>query len=393
MKRRVNINLAVFALGFFAMLVWLASSVVSFKQVDKPYKLTADFDNAFGVLSNAEVAYIGVPIGHVSGVKRIVNGVEISMSIDRGRRIPSGSTANIGRKSAIGEQFVDFFPPTKPTPGLLKDGDHIPRDRTTVPLEFSEFLRSASAVLAALPPGAVGTVVHETAVGLEGTSDSLRSLAIQGDKLASVLAAKTAALDRISANGGRLTSTLAQHRASLGASLDNLAALNAALAGAKDDLSTILQKAAPLTRQLGDLVGNHKAELDCDLKALEVVIDHATTPKNISGLSALLTYAPPAFAAVWDARDIEADGVWIRVGAINSPVNNPPVQYNPPRALPPVVAAPGCVSLVPPSGVSYSTASSTAPAAPINANGAMAGLGLAIATAAFVVRSATKMVS
>ncbi|MEY2397779.1 MAG: phospholipid/cholesterol/gamma-HCH transport system substrate-binding protein [Actinomycetota bacterium] len=397
MKRRVNINIVFFAFGFVVMLFWLASSVVSFKQVDKPYSLTANFENAFGVLKNAEVSYIGVPFGHVSGVKRVPNGVRITMSIERGRKIPAGSTANIQRKSAIGEQYIDFFPPPRAQaqPGLLKDGDRIPRDRTTVPLEFSEFLRSASALLAAVPPGAVGTIVHEAATGLDGRVDSLRALAVEGDKLSSVLAAKTEALDRLATNGGKLTSALTDHRASLGASLDNLAALNSALAGSKDDLSTLLEKGAPLTAQLADLVGNHKADLDCDLKVLEVVIDHATTPKMIDGLRALLTYAPPAFGAVWDARDIEADGVWVRVGAINA-LNSPPVQFNPPRAelsnSTPIAPPPSCVSPLPPSGISYSTASASKPAAPINANSAAIGMGLALATAALVVRSATKAV-
>ena len=394
MNRRVNINLLVFGLGFVVMSLWLASNVVSFKQVDQPYKLTADFENAFGVLANAEVSYIGVPFGQVSGVKRITDGVRVTMSIERGRRIPAGSTANIARKSAIGEQYIDFFPPRgkEAEPGILRNGDHIPRARTTVPLEFSEFLRSASGVLAALPPGAVGTIVHETAVGLDGRADSLRALAVQGDKLASVLASKTEALDRLATNGGKLTTALADHRASLGASLDNLAALNSALANAKSDLSTILVKGSPLVRQLADLVATHKTNLDCNLKVLEVVIDHATTPRNVDGLRALLTYAPAAFGAIWDSRDIEAEGVWIRVGTIDSPIDNPPVQFNPPRPLPPVVAAPGCTSAVPPSGVSYSTASATSPAS-TDAKGLAAGLGLAMATAVFVVRSATKVVS
>ena len=96
---------------------------------------------------------------------------------------------------------------------------------------------------------------------------------------------------------------------------------------------------------------------------------------------------------MWDARDIEADGVWVRVGTVQSPLSNPPVQFNPPRALPPVLPAPGCVSGIPPSGVSYSTASPAGAAQPINAEGAAAGLGLAIGTAVLVLRSATKMVS
>ena len=81
--------------------------------------------------------------------------------------------------------------------GIFKDGDRIPESHTTVPLEFSELLRSASAVLSALPPGAVGTIVHESATALEGRTESLRQLATAGDKLTETLASRTAALDRI----------------------------------------------------------------------------------------------------------------------------------------------------------------------------------------------------
>lgn len=391
MRRRVNINLVVFLVMFCVMMVWLASNVVSFKQVEKPFKVTAEFENAFGVLPNAEVAYIGVPFGHVTRVERITNGVKVTMSIDRGRQIPRGSTANIGRKSAIGEQFIDFFPPKSgATAAILKDGDHIPRKDTTVPLEFSELLRSASALLGAVPSGAVGTIVHAAATGLDGRADSLRQLATAGEKLTEVLASRTEALDRISANGGRLTKALADHRASLGSSLDSLAALNDALATGKQDLGTILDKAAPLTKQLADLVGDHKAELDCDLKVLEVVIDHASTPINVDGLRALLTWAPAAFAGIWDSRDIEADGVWVRVGTIVNPTGNSPVQFVPPRALPPVVPAPACVSTIASSNLDYSTASASR-AAPFDASGLLFGFGLAALSTVVVVRSATKM--
>src|SRR5205085_4990427 len=194
---------AIFAVGFAVMMVWLASNVVSFKQVERPYKVTGDFENAFGVLPHAEVAYIGVPVGQVTKVDRVADKhvVRITMAIDRGRKIPRGSTANIQRKSAIGEQFIDFYPPKDEPGGYYKGGDRIPLRLTTVPLEFSEFLRSASAVLGSLDPDDVGTIVHETATGLQGREDSLRQLAVAGDKLTATIAGRTAALDRISANG------------------------------------------------------------------------------------------------------------------------------------------------------------------------------------------------
>lgn len=354
MKRRVRLNLLTFSLAFVWALLWLASSVVSFKQVDRPYKISADFDNAFGVLPNAEVSYIGVPFGKVTKVERITDGVRVNMAIKRGRQIPRGSTANIQRKSAIGEQFVDFYPPkTGGLGAIYKDGDHITRDLTTVPLEFSELLRSFSAVLAAVPPDAIGTIIHETATGLRGNEDALRALAVAGDKLTATIASRTEALDRISANGGKLTRVLAEHRGSIGEIVDNLAELNRTFAASKDSTAALLDRGSPLLAQLAELVGKHKAELDCDLKVLEVVIDTATTPQQVAGLRALLTWAPVAFAGVWDSRDLEAEGVWVRVGMITSPVDNPPVQFNPPRKLPPVIPAPACKSNIAPSSGDY----------------------------------------
>jgi phospholipid/cholesterol/gamma-HCH transport system substrate-binding protein len=261
-----------------------------------------------------------------------------------------------------------------------------------VPLEFSEFLRSASALLAALDPKDVGTIIHESAVGLAGREDSLRQLATAGDKLTATIASRTEALDRISANGGKLTHVMAEHRQSLGAVLDNLAQLNAALAASKGDIATLLDKGTPVIHQLADIVGNHKAELDCDLKVLEVVVDHTTTTQQLAGLRALLTWAPAAFAAIWDTRDVEPDGVWVRVSPINAPTNDPPKQYNPPRPLPPVVPSPACKSTVPPSGADYSPARGTTKA-PIDASSAGIGFGLAFFAAALVVRSATRMTS
>ena len=117
-------------------------------------------------------------------------------------------------------------------------------------------------------------------------------------------------------------------------------------------------------------------------------MDHATTPEMVGGLRALLTWTPAAMAGVWDARDTEADGVWVRVGFIANPVDNPPVQNVPARPLPDATPAPPCVSKVPPS-VDYVPAA--APEAPVDTGGLALGFGLAAITAAVVVRSATKM--
>src|SRR5437763_15139815 len=104
------------------------------------------------------------------------------MKIDNNKKVPSNSSANIFRKSALGEQYIEFDPP----PGYTSGGPYyatnttIPMSRTTVPLEFSELLKSASRLISAIPPQAVDNLLHEAAVGVNGRVDPLRALAAAG---------------------------------------------------------------------------------------------------------------------------------------------------------------------------------------------------------------------
>jgi phospholipid/cholesterol/gamma-HCH transport system substrate-binding protein len=393
-KRRVWLNLAVFALGFVIMVGWLTQRVVSFKGLDRPYRISAEFTNAFGVLPNAEVTYLGVTYGQVAKVSRIPGGVRVDMDIERGKRIPDGADASIFRKSAIGEQYVDFSPP----PGSTGEGDHwyakdtvVPMSKTHVPLEFSELLRSASALIGSIPPDAVAQLLDAAAQGLEGRTDSLRALAEGGDKFSAALAARTDALDRLASNNTRLTHEVAEHAGSLAESLTDLRNLADSLRNAKGDTAVLLDRGAQLLTQVADVVAHQKGNLDCDLKTLELVIDSATTPARVAGLRALLSVGPTAFARVWDARDIDTTGpypgLWVRVGFVGNPVYHRPLQYVPPKDVPAVKAVPACGSKFVPSGINYTAGpTGTLPAVPAAASDGLLVLVLGAATAAVVLR-------
>ena len=148
MSRRVFINLIFFNVVFGVMILWAVNNIVTLDRIERPYTITGDFIQAAGVKANAEVTYLGVHYGRVSGVERRPGGVSVTMKIDRDKDIPAGSIARVFRKSAIGEPYIDFIPPETYEDGddqRIEPGENIPKDRTTVPLEFSELLRSASA--------------------------------------------------------------------------------------------------------------------------------------------------------------------------------------------------------------------------------------------------------
>lgn len=398
MRRRVWINLTVFAIGFFVMVGWLTQQVVSVDRIERPYEVTAEFANAFGVLPNAEVTYLGVTYGRVSKVERVPGGVRLAMEIIRGRRIPEGSDASIFRKSAIGEQYVDFSPPpdASATSGpFYADGAHVPLSKTHVPLEFSELLRSASALVSAIPPDAVANLLEAASTGLQGRTDSLRALTEGGDKISGALATRTDALDRLAENGTRLTHVVAEHRGSLGQSLTDLRNVADSLRNARGDVRVLLDRGAQLLTDLAGVVANQKGNLDCDLKTLELVTDAATTPARLAGLRALARVGPTAFARVWDARDVDTTGphpgVWLRVGLVSNPLHNRSEQYAPMKDVPPVRTVPACASPLRPSGVDYivSTRAATDPETPAYVGVLVLLLGAALA-AGFVVREAAE---
>lgn len=345
MSRRVLLNLITFLVASALMVGWAVSNVVSVDQLEKPYPLSVELANSFGVGANAEVTYLGVSYGSVDGVDRVPGGVVLRLKIERGKDIPAGSTAHVLRKSVIGEPYIDFSPPPGYTgrSAAYQPGAVVPKERTTIPLEFSELLRSADALLASVPPEDVATLLQEGSIALQGRTESLRALADAGDRLSATLSARTEAIDRLATNGTRLTDVVADHRHSLGKSLSDLRQLAETLKDARGDTSVLLDQGSQLVTQVADIVAKHKGNLDCDLKTLELVTDLANTDRRVKGLGTLLDLGPQAFNQVWDATDVEPDGNrWIRVGSVFP--EEKPTQYTPPKDLPAVPAVGPCVS-------------------------------------------------
>jgi phospholipid/cholesterol/gamma-HCH transport system substrate-binding protein len=341
--------LVFFLFVFMVMLVWAAQNIVSIRAIDQPYAIKGDFVAASGVMPNAEVAYLGVHYGTVTNVEREPGKVRITMDIDKGKHIPKHSLARIFRKSAIGEPYIDFQPPKDfdfkdaGAEDYIAKGDVIPMDETRNPLEFSELLRSAGALLSHIDAERAGTLVHELALALDGRGESLRTLTKSMDTLATTFAAKTDVLDRLATNNTKITHVLGDHATDFGQSLTNLRLLADSLKNANGDQAVLLDQGSQLMTQLADLVDAEQGNLDCVLHDLGDVIDLTSTPDRLVGTGFLLENGKAGFDLVVQAGDQEPDGLWARVNLMADPTNPAP-QYVPPHELPAVPAVPACTS-------------------------------------------------
>lgn len=377
MNRRVAINLVAFLGVFVLMLWWAINNIIDPTDLplvggasvfDQPYELTGEFAATVGVSDGSEVAYLGVHYGQVSDVDMEDGKVTITMEIEPGNEIPAGSIARIFRKSAIGEPYVDFSPPDDFEEGdpTLQPGDRIPLERTTVPLEFSELLRTASRLLSSVDPDQTRTLVHELAVALDGRSDDIRDLTVSSDALMQTFVDNSELLDSLSANATQLTRTVTDKRAQLSSAISDLADLGETLRAVEPDTNVLLERGTELLGQTADLVADVKQNLDCVLHDLDDVIDVTSTDANLEGLEFVLENGPTAFGYVFMTRDDEPGGLWVRVHLV-SDFSRPARQYVPPRELPAVPEVPGCVSTLRADSGDVRFESGGAPAGPVTA--------------------------
>jgi phospholipid/cholesterol/gamma-HCH transport system substrate-binding protein len=347
MSRRTLINLVFFCGVFLLMMFWAMNNIITVDRVERPYEITGDFAQAAGVQPNAEVTYLGVHYGRVADVDRTPSGVSVTMKIDRDRHFPAGAIARVFRKSAIGEPYIDFVPPESFQDGddaRIEAGENIPVERTTVPLEFSELLRSASALVSSIEPEAAGGLVHELSLALQGRGESLRSLTTSIDDLTATFVERTDQLDRLAENSTRVTGVLADHRLSIGQSLTNLRAVAETLRNADGDTRVLLEQGPAFLGTTADLVADQKQNLDCLLTDLDPVLRTMAAPEQLANLSDLLRLGPLAFSYAASTVDQEADGPWVRIN-LTVPVGGAdPNVYVPPRTLPVVPSIPACDS-------------------------------------------------
>lgn len=178
MTSRLAVNMVVVVLLGVVMVGWVISNIIGTGFFNQPFVVSADFASSGGVFTNQEVTYRGVLIGTVGDLTLNNDGVDVQLLIDKEweGKIPASVTAEVQSKSAVGEQFVNLTPAATSTTEKLADGDEIPRDRTSLPVDFQELLTSLDRVLRDVPPGRVRNLTTNLADALGGRSEDLATI-------------------------------------------------------------------------------------------------------------------------------------------------------------------------------------------------------------------------
>ncbi|MEH3134000.1 MAG: MlaD family protein [Mycolicibacterium neoaurum] len=179
LTRKILIQVAV----FIAISI-VAIGVMAFSYMRLPnllfgaghYRVTLELPETGGLYERSNVTYRGSQVGRVEKVGLTERGtVEAVLSLESGVAIPADLDAAVHSQTAVGELFVELLPRTSGGPDL-RDGDVIPLDRTTVPMDVNTLLDATNRGLQAIPGDNLRTAVDEAYLAVGGLGPDLNRL-------------------------------------------------------------------------------------------------------------------------------------------------------------------------------------------------------------------------
>lgn len=170
LTRKIKIQLAI-----FAVVAVVAVAVVGLNYMRLPsllfgvghYNVILELPETGNLYPTGNVTYRGTEVGRVTSVHLTDAGVQAELSLKSGIPIPSDLDAQVHTQTAVGEQYVALVP-RNDTSAPLKNGDVVPRSRTSVPPDINNLLDAANRGLQAIPNDNLKTLVDESYTAFGG---------------------------------------------------------------------------------------------------------------------------------------------------------------------------------------------------------------------------------
>ncbi|QZT55768.1 MCE family protein [Mycolicibacterium austroafricanum] len=185
LTRQILIQMAIFAViatTALVIMVFAYMRLPAFLGIGQ-YRVTLELPETGGLYPRGNVTYRGVEVGEVKSVQLTDTGVEAVLSLNDNVEIPANLEVEVHSVSSVGEQFVQLLPRSADGP-VLKDGDVIPINRTTVPTDINGVLDATNAGLEAIPQENLQTVIDEAYTAVGGLGPELRRLVTGSTALA-----------------------------------------------------------------------------------------------------------------------------------------------------------------------------------------------------------------
>ncbi|PVY33808.1 virulence factor Mce-like protein [Williamsia muralis] len=290
---------------------YLTLGVLRWRPFDDSYTLTVEFANSGGVQETSEVTLRGSRIGEVDTVRVTPASVEVKVTIDSKYQINTDSEVKALGLSAVGEQYVDFQPPTSDGP-YFSNGDKISSVQTSSTVAFPKLLESTVGVVKQIDPVKLKTTIDELDIALDaGGKNQLRALFNSGGVIFADLYRVLPETVTLIQNTGTILETTADVQPDLGRLTGGMSGLIDALVASDEELRTFLGSGPA---RLTTLAGSLNQLQDPLTDVLKQFLDIAQ--QGALRAPAMVNLLPSIRDGATTAQAMFHDGAWWAFGSI-----------------------------------------------------------------------------
>lgn len=256
----------------------------------------AEFRRTFNLFPQSPVRVLGVQVGQVVELDTSPGSdvVTVTMRIDDDLELSSDVRAVVLTSSLLGERYVQLVDGDEEA--QLEDGTLIPLDQTQVPFEFDEVLEGLNDFVGGLEEDEVARLVTNLSDLLEGNGEQLGQTIDAASGAVAALKENDEELVELARAVADLNDTLATRDQELAALLDDWIRVTDTLTSESTDLDGALDNLVVLTRQIAELMLEHRETLSQDVDTVTRVgrtlnrhLDEASTA--ILGAAELFRHA------------------------------------------------------------------------------------------------------
>jgi phospholipid/cholesterol/gamma-HCH transport system substrate-binding protein len=235
----------------------------AFKQT---YRVTAYFADAAGIVEGDNVTVAGLIGGTVKDLRIEGGRVAMELGIEDAVELSADSSAEIVIETLLGRRSVSLA--DGESEEMLQDGDVIPMDRTTTPIDITELNDISVRLLEESDADAFEAFLRDIAEITEGKSREVTALIGGLNRVLEAVDSRRVQLSRLIESLRTLATTFGQRDDRIVSLIDNLDVVLGNLEQRQEELQTLLESTSTASLETADLVRRNRAVLDSTLNNL-----------------------------------------------------------------------------------------------------------------------------
>jgi phospholipid/cholesterol/gamma-HCH transport system substrate-binding protein len=228
---------------------------------------SADFAEAGGLRSGAEVQVSGYRVGKVSSIKLDGPKVLVTFTVADNIRLGDHTEAAIKTNTLLGTKILAVTPR-----GQGRLSQTIPLEHTTSPYQLTDALGDVTKTVSGLDTSGLSDSLATLAQTFKDTPPDLKIAVAGVSRFSQTLDARDEQLRNLLANANKATAVLAQRSDQIVGLIGNTNALLASLLSQSGALDQIAHNLSALSKQLSGLIAENRAQLKPALDKLNGVL-------------------------------------------------------------------------------------------------------------------------